>query len=245
MDYKILFSKTKELTLLLAEDYAPFRDDMVEMLEDLFKTVVVAEDGREALALYETYYEENNKNFDLVITDIQMPFMNGVDLSEAIQQLNADQHIIVLSAHTDSEYLLKLINLGISQFITKPIDYDVFLNTLCTVSKKISTNSSQAEDVTLVDLGEDHIWDVENLILLKGNILVELTRHELLLLQLMLKKKDQVCTNEDIMNEFYIHDIDILETSIRNMVFKVRKKLPSNAISSLYGLGYKLMPSSY
>ncbi len=243
MDYKTLFSETKDLTLLLVEDYEPLRNDMAEMLEDLFKTVKVAVNGKEALGLYQEYYERENRCFDLVVTDIQMPFMNGVELSEAIQNIIPDQQIIVLSAHKDSDYLLKLINLGIAQFITKPIDHQELMKVLYLVSKKINlSNLRDHEDILLIDLGEDYIWDKDKLVLKKGEDLIDLTRNELLLLQLMIRKSKQICTNEDIVNDFYANNIDISEASIRNMVFKLRKKLPECAVNSIYGLGYKLIP---
>lgn len=77
---------------------------------------------------------------------------------------------------------------------------------------------------------------------LKKNNIVSLARHELLLMQLLVKKSEQICTNDDIMQEFYAYDINIYEKSIRNLIFKLRKKLPDNLINSIYGMGYKLTP---
>jgi len=240
MDYKTLFSQTKDLSLLLVEDYEPLRNDMAEMLDDLFKSVVVASDGSEALSLYHEHYTMYDKNFDLVITDIQMPVMNGVELSEAVRGINPGQQIIVLSAHTDSDYLLRLINLGIAQFVTKPIDHDELMYILCRVSKKINSLELKPGNVLLVDLGENYTWDKKKLVLKEGNNMVDLTRHELLLMQLLVEKSEQVCTNDDITQRFYAYDIDIYEKSIRNLVFKLRKKLPEKLISSIYGMGYML-----
>ncbi len=242
MDYKTLFSQTKDLSLLLVEDYEPLRNDMEEMLDDLFKTVTVALDGSEALKIYKEHYAAENKSFDIVITDIQMPVMNGVELSEAIRDIGADQQIIVLSAHTDSEYLLRLINLGVAQFITKPIDHEELMNTLSYVSKKINSVDVEPSNILLVDLGENYIWDRETLLLKQDDNMIDLTRHELLLMQLLVHKGEKVCTNDDIMQNFYDNGIDINDKNIRNLVFKLRKKLPDSAINSIYGMGYKFTP---
>lgn len=241
MDYKTLFSQTKDLSLLLVEDYEPLRNDMAEMLDDLFKSVTVASDGREALKIYQEYSVLDNKNFDLIITDIQMPMMNGVELSESVRDINVDQQIIVLSAHTDSDYLLRLINLGIAQFITKPIDHVELMDTLFRVSKKINSAEMEFQDSLMMDLGENYTWDKEKFVLKQENKIVDLTRHELLLIQLLLRKSEQVCSNDDIMQDFYNNGIDISEKSIRNLVFKLRKKIPATLISSIYGMGYKFM----
>ena len=239
MDYKTLFSQTKDLSLLLVEDYEPLRNDMAEMLADLFKSVAVASDGSEALSLYREYYLEYNKGFDLVITDIQMPVMNGVELSESLRDIQLNQQIIVLSAHTDSDYLLRLINLGIAQFLTKPIKNEELVDILYYVSKKINTAEDNFEDILLVELGENYIWDRKKHLLKQGNTTIDLTQHELLLLYLLIEKSDHVCSNDNIIQEFYAHNIDIYEKNIRNLIFKLRKKLPVNTIGSIYGMGYK------
>ena len=243
VDYKTLYSQTKDLSLLLVEDYEPLREDMAEILEDFFHTVSVAVNGHEALKVYQDHYAKENKYFDLVLTDIQMPIMDGVALCEAIRAISPTQEIIVLSAHTDTEYLLKLINLGIAQFITKPIDNENLMNTLFSVSHTVNNCEIKVEHTSLVDLGEGYVWDKNELTLKNSDRYVELTRNELLLLQLMIKKSNQVCTTDDIMNNFYANNIDISDRNIRNMVFKLRKKLPEAAISSIYGLGYTLIPT--
>ncbi len=243
MDYKILFSQTKELSLLLVEDHELLRNDLAEILEDFFKVVTVAADGQKALDLYQKYHEANNRGFDMVITDIEMPLMNGVELSRAIRNISEDQQIIVLSAYTHSDYLLELINLGIAQFITKPINRKELLDTLCLVSKKINTLKSESEKSLPVDLGEKYIWDREKLILKEESSIVELTRYEQLLMELFVDKIEQACTNDDIIDTFYTHDININKKNIRNLVSKLRKKLPEELIDNVYGLGYMLTPS--
>ena len=242
MNYNTLYEKTKDLSLLLVEDYEPLREDMAEVLEDLFKTVVVASNGIEALKCYREYTQENKIAFDIVVSDIVMPYMNGVDLCEIIRQENAAQQIIILSAYTDSEYLLRLINLGIAQFINKPIQHEELLEVLYTVSEKIDRKEEALPQSTLVDLGDDVIWDKERLIMLRDRLPISLTKHEIILMQLFVEKSEQVCTSDDMMHCFYLQGIDLDEKNIRNLVFKLRKKLPKKAIESIYGLGYKLIP---
>ncbi len=242
IDYGTLFLQTKNLSLLLVEDYEPLRNDMAEVLEDFFKTVRVASDGTEALKIYQEYQKTHPLGFDLVISDIQMPLMNGVELGKALRDINADQQIVILSAHTDSDYLLKLINLGIAQFITKPIKHEELLDTLYYVSKKITAAEPKNPDVLIVNLGENYLWDKEKLLLKQDDITIELTRHELLLMQLLVRNEEQVCTNDDIMQDFYANGVDINEKNIRNLVFKLRKKLPEKVIGSVYGMGYKFTP---
>ncbi len=242
MDYKKLFSQTKDLSLLLVEDYKPLCDEMEEVLEDLFDIVNVASDGSEALKLYQAYNTMYKTNYDIVITDIQMPVLNGIELTKRLRDIYVDQEIIVLSAHTDSVYLLELINLGISQFMIKPLKHEEMIDILYDVSKKINSIKSNSQNTHMLDLGKNYIWDQANLVLKQGADMIELTRHELLLMRLFVQKGEQICTNDDIMEDFYTHRIEISEKNIRNLVFKLRKKLPENVINSIYGMGYKFTP---
>jgi len=241
-DFKTLFSKTKDLSLLLVEDYEPLRNDMAEVLEDLFKTVVVASNGVEGLGLYDEYNKKNDATFDIVISDIVMPVMNGVDLCEILKKRNEDQQIVILSAHTDTEYLLRLINLGIAQFINKPIQQDRLFDTLFYVSGKIIKEEVVLPESPIVDMGDNVCWNKARNMLTRDRYPTALTRNEILLMQLFVKKVEQVCTSDDIMHYFYLEGVDLDEKNIRNMVFKLRKKLPNSAINSIYGLGYKLIP---
>jgi len=240
IDFKTLFVQTKDLTVLLVEDYEPLRNDMAEVLEDFFKTVVVAANGVEALTYYDAQHEIHGKAFDIVISDIEMPLMNGVELSAKLRERNEKQQIIILSAHTDTEYLLGLINLGIAQFINKPIQHERLLDTLSFVCDKIHKEKEVLPESMMFDMGENIVWDKDKSILMMSGEVVTLTRHEILLMQLLMQKEEQVCTNEDILAYFYLEDIDLEEKNIRNLVFKLRKKIPKNTIESIYGMGYKL-----
>lgn len=242
ISYSTLYAQTKNLSILLVEDYEPLCNDIFEVLNDLYKTVAVARDGGEGLKLYQHYFETEGKYFDIVLTDIQMPVMNGVELTKSVRKLNRDQQIIILSAYTDSNHLIELINLGIAQFITKPVENDELIKTLYSVSKKLSGTDSEPVNTALIDLGSNYIWDKEKHLLKKDDQEINLTRYELFLLELLFNKGEELSTNEEIIQSFYDNGIDICEHHIRNVVFKLRKKLPENTIKSIYGIGYKLIP---
>ena len=116
MNVKSLKEKTKELTLLYVEDNEQLKDVKLEMFNSLFKRVVYAKNGYEGLMRYQ------EEHFDLVITDINMPVMDGLEMVEKIQKIDANQMVIVLSAYAEVEYLTKLSKLNILSFLTKPVN---------------------------------------------------------------------------------------------------------------------------
>ena len=239
INYATLFTETKNLSVLFVEDYEPLRIEMEAFLEDLFKHVSVAPNGKKAFEMYETAYNDD-KHFDLIISDIQMPVMDGVAFSEKVCNLNDTQTIIILSGHSDSEYLVKLINIGVSKFLSKPIDHNEFFSVLYDESKKINRNKVELPiENTIEYLGEGYTWDKQILLLRKNDTPVELTKHELLVLTFFVNKKNYICTTPEIIEHFYTSGVDISEKNIRNLIFKLRKKVPEKCISSVYGLGYK------
>ncbi len=239
INYDKFFLKTQKLSILLVEDYIPLRDEITELLEEFFPSVEVASNGEEALSIYKNF-RDKGQNFNIIISDIEMPIKNGVELSKEIYSINPKQHIIILSSHTNSKYLVEFINLGISQFITKPIDYETFIEILYKISSEIFLLQSDDEYKYIVKLDEDYIWDKESSVLKKNSIIVDLTKNEILFMKFIFSRLDYMCTNEDIINYFYSKNINISENSIRNLVFKLRKKLPSSTIDTIYGMGYKL-----
>jgi len=63
-------------------------------------------------------------------------------------------------------------------------------------------------------------------------------------MKMLLDHVEQVCSNDAVLQHFYLLGIDLDERNIRNLIFKLRKKLPSRMIESIYGMGYKLLPVS-
>ena len=123
---QMLIESNKDLTVLYVEDSDVVRESTFGMLEEFFSNVDCARDGEEGLYKYNKHYQDNFHYYDIVITDINMPKMNGIEMSQSILTLNEDQMILVISAHNESDYLLKLINMGISNFILKPIEITKF-----------------------------------------------------------------------------------------------------------------------
>lgn len=108
----------ENLCILYVEDNHFLREAFQVYLEKFFKRVDVSENGVDALGLYKNNY------YDIVITDIRMPEMDGLSLAQEIKAINMLQHIIIVSADKDSISYSKAIRLGIDGYILKPIDYE-------------------------------------------------------------------------------------------------------------------------
>ncbi len=112
---------TKECSVLFIDDVDHVRELVEKMLRRLFKTVYVAANGEEGLNLYK------EKSPDLIITDINMPVMDGIEMIEVIRTGDIEQKIIILSAHNDHSFFEKAVNLKIDGYLIKPIDMQMLM----------------------------------------------------------------------------------------------------------------------
>lgn len=119
-----LRENTQNLRLLYVEDEPSLRESMTTMLQKLFKSVDAASNGQEGLELYK------NNHYDLVITDIEMPVMTGLEMLEVIRELNADQVCVVISAYDDPSFLMSTIRVGVDGYLLKPLNTTLFFNVL-------------------------------------------------------------------------------------------------------------------
>ncbi len=246
LNSKEILQHTKSLSILFVEDHDELRENTSEILKAFFHTVDSAEDGRIALNKYKNYHKENSKYYDIVLSDIQMPNLDGVELTSKLYELHPSQLLIILSAHDDTKYLLPLINLGIEQFIKKPIDYQELLRALLNTAKKNKQNSSLHIDNLphIIYLSDDVIFNKGNSSLIENNKMVYLTKYEIIFMQLLSESIGKIYSNEDIANKYELLEENLGIQNIRKLVSKLRKKLPENSLESIYGIGYRIIPSN-
>ncbi len=124
-------SELTDLNVLYVEDDNETREELVLVLQGWFSNLYVAADGQEGLNLYQQYKP------DIIISDIQMPKMNGLSMSADIKHINPNQEIIILSAYNDVEYLFRALELGIKHYITKPISIERLLDKLVEINQQM------------------------------------------------------------------------------------------------------------
>lgn len=233
MNNTLLKKLAQKYTLLYVEDDKLLRELGLEFFSELFKKVVVAENGKEALSLYQ------NESFDLVITDIMMPKMNGIDFSREVIRRNKKQKIIVVSAYNETEYFIELIKIGISGFIQKPLTKIHVFDVLFDICKELD----EERDINrYMELGDSFIWDSESKVLLHQKKEVVLTVNESILFDLFISNKEQKFTDFEIFNHLYYSDIEkeFSTNAIKSLLKRLRKKLPHELIKTYKNMGYGL-----
>lgn len=129
MQEKII--KLRSLKLLFVED----ERDLIMIISDTLKKLqanyLTASNGREALDIL-----AQNSDIDVIVTDINMPIMNGLELIAEVRKTNKDIPIIIMSAHTEDEYMKTAKNLGVTDYLLKPFDFIKFIELIANLEVK-------------------------------------------------------------------------------------------------------------
>ncbi len=224
MDEKMI-KRLSYFSVLYAEDDAGVRQNVSEMLSLFFKDVYLAKDGLEA---YELFLE---KKPDLIITDIKMPYMDGIELSKKIRKKDDKAKILIISAHTEVDYMLDAIELSLVRYIVKPITETKLIDAL---ERFLDVQEKNG----VIEFSEGWFYDSSKKQIIHGDEIFELTKKEVKFLE-MLFERNSVITYEEIESELWGDEYMSLN-ALRLMMKNLRKKLPEGSLKNIQGIGYKL-----
>lgn len=221
----------KEQTILFAEDEKQMREQTAEILEMLAKRVLVAQDGEEAMRIYE---EEKP---DIILTDVRMPGRDGVSLVRQIRKNDYETPIILLTGFAEQPVLLEAANLSVDGYILKPISLDGIISGLQKAVKRTRRAAPPLE------LDKGVYYNFASKELFKNGQPLPLGAKESALLQLLVERHPRTVSKEEI--GYRLDPMEhISDSAIKNLVFHIRKKVESDLIVSVRGIGYKLNAAS-
>ena len=225
-----------DLTLLYVEDDNEALEDVVFLLRRYFTTILTALDGEEGLDLFK------KNSIDIVLLDINIPKLNGLQLATKIRELNEDIPILFLTAHSETPKLLSAINLQAISYIIKPFNIDELRNGILKSLKIINKEKNILKKVLL---NNDFYWDDFKVELYYKDKLLSLTKNEILLIKILFKNRNIFLTAEEL-SEITFDNKKIETNSIVQMISrfknKIIKKINNNSffIDNIYGQGYRI-----
>ena len=217
----------KNLTVLLVEDDIDSKKIMHDVLSDNFEKVFTAQNGDEGLKKFKKY------NPNMVITDVFMPISDGLDMTRYIKEISKDTPVIVLSAHSEKETLLKAIDVGVDKYLIKPIMADDLLKTIENVAK------SKIETANIIQVANGYSFNKIKRVLIRDGVEISLTKKELAFISLLIKRLGTLVLHDEIKSVVWVGE-SVTEAAIRTFVKRVRDKVGNNFIKNVPGLGYKI-----
>ena len=225
--------------VLLVEDEDLTRKTLSFYLNTIFDEVILAKDGAEGLiAIKENF--QNNENFDLVITDLNMPNINGMQMIDEILKLLPNQRFIIVSAHKNEEDLLKLINLRVSGYFVKPLNIDNMMDMLQKAKEEVILDKQpiKMKNESLIPLNNSYTFDLVNNKLYHHNLIVKLSKKESEILDVLIKNLGTLISVERF-KEIVWNDININDSSFRTVMKRLKDKIKDDDfIISHKGYGY-------
>jgi len=218
----------KDLRILYVEDEDDVRRNAVEYLKRIAKEVLEAKDGKEAIKVW------SEEKPDIIITDISMPRLNGLDMARYIRSKDQDVQIIVATAYTDTDYLMQAVELNLVKYLVKPITKEKLQGALSQSVEKI-----QDENKFSVQLSETCAYNAYNQLVECGDEQVKLTKNELLFMDLLAHHISKTLTYQEIEDAIWPYE-GMSQDAIRSLIRGLRKKLPDDAIENISGVGYRL-----
>jgi len=120
----------KTLTVLYVEDDDNIRSSLSNIFTKIFAEVIICNDGDDGINQFKHYTQEQQSKIDLVVSDINMPNKNGIEMVQEIRELDQDIPVIFTTAHGESDYLMEAIKLKIAYYALKPINTSELLDNI-------------------------------------------------------------------------------------------------------------------
>ncbi|NVJ54020.1 MAG: response regulator transcription factor [Campylobacteraceae bacterium] len=219
-----LLKELKSVPILCVEDEDGIRQIIVETLKYYFDEVYEARDGEEAYEMYQDYKPK------IILSDIQMKNCNGIDFVKKVRKEDSTTTIFMLTAYSNEEYLVDLINLNINHFILKPLNLKKLNEALMKYLNKSASPIKLCENMYL-DLQKREITYDSDVIILR--------KREKEFLHLLYEKKGSILSYIEIEDELWA-EREMTSHALKSFIKDLRHKLPVNVIKNVPQEGYTL-----
>lgn len=221
----------KDLTILYAEDDDQTRQVISKVLEMLTHSVITVKNGREAIEMYQKF------PVHIAILDYVMPEFDGIAVAKILREKDPFLPIVMLSSHIEKDKLLNAIKVGITDYLEKPVDFDNLLSTLLKCVQKIAESGK-----LMIRLADNIHYNYIEKALHIDTYCERLTKNEYLFLEMLLERPMSLISKEEIESRLFNGEVE--PNTLRNLVYRLRKKISIEVIMTVKDLGYMFRPSA-
>ncbi|MAC83362.1 MAG: transcriptional regulator [Arcobacter sp.] len=221
----------KNLNILYIEDEENIRKNISKTLRLLSKEVYDVESIENANKIIK------NKRIDIIISDINLGNENGLDFIKKLRVNDKNIPVILLSAYTDTKYLLDAAKLKLVDYLTKPIDFKMLKNALINSVQDILDNSKY-----IISFPENINYNVlhKKLYNIVEEKEITLTSKELQLLEYLIKFNNRVVSHDELKLNIWEDSFEATDSALKNLLNKLRKKVGKESILNISGVGFRI-----
>lgn len=223
------FSEFKNLSILYAEDDNTLREITEKTLQLVVGKVYAVADGIEALIVYKS------NPIDIVILDIHMGSISGIEVAKKIREYNDKVPIVIVSGSIETEDLLAACKLNLIDYIHKPIEFNALIKVLYSAVDRLKSHG-----LLLAKINESVSYDYfAKVFIHPGNVTTALTKNEIFAIELLLSYRGQIVPYEMFSQ---VLDEEMSDGALKNLILRLRKKMgDENQLNNLAKIGYKLI----
>ncbi len=216
-----MYNYLRDKSVLYVEDDEVVLKNISKLLKNYFKVVHTASDGQKGYDIF------INEDIDLLLVDVELPRLNGINLIKEIRKSDQDIPVVIISAYTKTDYLLESVELKLDKYVVKPFTSKKLHSLLKKLDERFKKGVS-------FDLGNGVIVNKDESILIFKEKIYHLTFKELEFLDILSSKG--VVTYDEI--DTIWQDAPPTQDAIRSFIKTLRKKLPPNFLKNRQNLGY-------
>jgi len=217
------------MRVLLVDDEPAFARFMVRALQSMGLTVDQAPDGVVALrkVMHGTY--------DLILTDIRMPNLTGLEFLIAVRAADADVPIIMLSAADDVETRVRALDAGAVDFVGKPFAVEELLARI----RRVLRTTTSVDERKSRQVGPYALDSRRHEVSVGGRV-IPLSQREFLLLECLMKRAGDICTREELLSDVWGYTFDPGSNIVHVYVRRLRSKISPDIVQTIRSVGYSL-----
>jgi len=226
MNHQSFAKKMNNYKVLYVEDDPNVRKHISEFLSRYCPQVYTCDSSETALKLYKKHQP------DILLLDINLPGMSGIDFATIIRKHDKKTRILISTAYTNSEFMLKAIELELTRYLVKPVTSEELISAF---EKSLSEINSEK----LIDLGDGYTYNKKTTSIMKNNQTTLLRKKESEILEFFIEREGEVL-RYDMLEDGIWSDGVMTRDAIRSQIRNIRKKIDNNCLTNITGVGYKL-----
>ena len=225
MTHQAFAQKMKSYTVLYVEDDPQVRQYMTEFLNRYCKEVYACDNSEVGMEIY------HKQHPDILLLDINLPGMSGIDMATLIRKNDKKTRILISTAYTNKEFMLRAIELELTRYLVKPVTSEE----LFTAFEKCLQELHSDENIAL---GEGYIYSKSLTAIVKGDEKIILRKKEAELLEFFMAHEGEVL-RYDVLEDSIWSDGVMTRDAIRSQIRNIRQKIALELFENISGIGYK------